>query len=191
MWPRLTGFVVLFVSIFLGSAHAQTMSIQEFDAMAKEEMCTAPENVRASSLQSPAWRNFVRRVQAASAPPCLDVEDRIGYYKFDHCRLHKHYQVVFPQAGCSCSTGQCRPTNWRNVALSETNDSGIEIYLSGTWYAVPQRILHKFYSSTGFNSTGQKMPVPLLEYDAHVCAYEPTAYSLNVTIECVWVRAPG
>jgi hypothetical protein len=130
----------------------------------------------------------------APQPPC-DIdngETRLSYPGFEHCRLHRYYQQVFPQVGCSCTIGQCRPTEWRNVPVTAENPEGVQIKVSGEWYDVPPEVLHRFYA------TGPKtLPAPLLEYDAHVCASESKTYdpvwkimkTNKPTFECVWIES--
>jgi hypothetical protein len=49
---------------------------------------------------------------------------------------------------------------------------------------VPPEVLHKFYEN------GSKMPEYLLNYDAHVCASDPTPDTKPV-IECAWIKGPA
>ena len=114
---------------------------------------------------------------------CKETESRLGYPGYLHCSLHPQYQIVFPSAGCNCYTGQCRPTDWREAPRTLENPEGVEIYISGEWFAVKPGVLRKFYEKDNRRS----MPRPLLEYRAHVCSSQPTA-AIKPNIECAWIR---
>ncbi len=129
------------------------------------------------------WLKFTQYGQSV----CENTEKRIGYRGFDHCRLHADYQKVFPQAGCNCYTGQCRPTEWRLAkAHTADNPDGIEIYISGGWYPIPAGVLHKFYGDAG----PRAVPMNMLDYDAHVCASDPSPGN-PPQIECAWIKDPS
>lgn len=115
------------------------------------------------------------RMRTDNTGPCTDAEKRLSYFGMDHCRLHQIYQKIFPQSGCYCSTGQCRPTTFNRVAVTADNPTGVEVEISGKFYPVPEAALREMIRG--------KIPDALLEYEAHVCAYEHP----NVVIECVWI----
>ena len=131
--------------------------------------------------------------QRPSAGECVsNGETRLGYNGFEHCRLHPYYQLVFPTYGCNCSTGQCRPTSWRHAPRTTENPLGMEIFQSGLWRPIPPDVLHKFYQNGP-----RSLPEPLMEYDAHICAFDNTVQTDPHTkkpvviwgeIECAWVK---
>lgn len=109
---------------------------------------------------------------------CKSEEPRLSYKGHRHCDLHPHYAVVFPRWGCNCSTGECRPTAFKRVPMSEQVPEGVLVMVAGEYYPVPKGRLRQ----------ERKIPEPLLQWEAHVCCTsEPTPASApNIT--CAWIN---
>jgi hypothetical protein len=175
---RILAVFLLFFSVSL-SAHAQQMPpsppIGEALVPVPPSMPSAREFLRRGHQADHDLEERYNRMRTDSAS-CVDTEKRISYYRMDHCKLHALYQTVFPQAGCHCSTGQCRPTVFKRVPPTPENPSGVLVEVDGKFYAPPETAMRKMVRG--------KVPDTLMEYEAHVCAFHNAE---EVIIECLWI----
>lgn len=174
--------VALFIQMLPFAAHAQGMSAQEFDAIAKEAICTS-DIARASPNALDRFKARIQRAQYQTAQmgPCSGPEKRLSYRCHHHDTLHPHYQKAFAGWNCQCYTsyGQCRPTEFRQAKVGPDNDSGFEIMVNGKWYPIPKASLRREKAV---------MSPELLQWDAHVCSNDPNPLP---HIECAWIDLPG
>ncbi|HVU75333.1 MAG TPA: hypothetical protein VHD38_00635 [Candidatus Paceibacterota bacterium] len=104
---------------------------------------------------------------------------KLSYRGFMHCELHPYYQIVFPKWGCNCSTGECRPTDFKLVEPSAECPEGVMIMVDGVYCPVPRDALHKEKAT---------IPAALLQWPAHVCCLSTPP---DPKITCAWINVSG
>ena len=129
-----------------------------------------------------------RHLHNAPGSTCVDQELRLGFKGFKHCEYHALYQVSFKDWNCQCYSGQCRPTEFRGAAVTRENPVGLEVYINGSWFPIPENALRKERAN---------MSPELLKWMAHVCANDPVYAQANdgkwilktpPHIECAWIN---
>ena len=182
-------FFILFISIICTRAEAQG------------EICSS-EPPKAGVLQRLAqlmeiplppprrnfapWRNIPNthwsNDRLTSATPLAEVVDLsekcLGEYGCVHSSLHQDYREAFAKLKCHCHTGFCRPSKFRAVPISATNDSGRQIWANNQWCDVMMEHLRRDRSL---------IPERLLSFRAHVCVGSTGCESL----ECAIDPSPG
>jgi len=122
---------------------------------------------------------------ASPGATCVDQEKRFGFRGFKHCEYHQLYQTAFKGWNCHCYAGQCRPTEFRVAPVTDKNPTGLEVYLNGLWFPIPEAAMRKERAH---------MPGQLLQWMAHGCANDPVLSDDKKTIitpphiECVWIN---
>ncbi len=130
--------------------------------------------VYATSARAQSGHQHVNAV----CPPPDKIERKLGYRGFKHCELHDQYQEAFKNWNCKCYSGQCRPTVFRVAPVSPVNETGYEIFVDGSWFAIPKEALRTERAT---------ITEDLLEWEAHVCSNAPP----NPHIECAWLNLPS
>src|SRR3989344_8529590 len=107
---------------------------------------------------------------------CVDTEHRLSFKGFKHCELHPFYQIVFPQWGCHCGAGECRPSTHRIVPSTAENPEGVVVMVAGQMWPVPEGRLRR----------NRDIPEPLFGWSAHVCCTIEPSGKEGPTITCAW-----
>lgn len=124
-----------------------------------------------------------RRVQNVRPPPDLDWREAaeiareaqgcLGEYQCMHAKLHAYYRYAFYALQCSCHTGYCRPSKVREVDISPTNETGLQVWANGQWCDVTKDSLRR---------DGKRIPATLLQVGDHVCIGNKGCEQLECTI---------
>lgn len=104
---------------------------------------------------------------AAADEATLQPGDK-GYKHVEGGELHEAYQKFFDQSQCSCSSGECRPTQFR-FATPPADQADImsayQVKVNGRFCFVPKQAL------VTKDDVDPEVYRVLARYDAHVCAY--------------------
>jgi hypothetical protein len=96
-----------------------------------------------------------------------------GDQGYRHEEFHEQYQKVFNSEKCSCSSGECRVTDYRG---SDTSPTGFEVKVSGKWCPVP--------TSAWIKGSDPSIPPELRVDPAHACGE-------CGNLECVIINTDG
>jgi len=124
------------------------------------------------SPKVPEYNTYEKEDLVAEAEECL------GKYQCLHKKLHTAYNEAFAKINCYCYTGRCRPSTYRTVPVSATNETGIQIFANGTWCDVPKIALRR---------NQNLIPTILRQFKAHVCV----GASACAELECAIVNLDG
>ena len=117
----------------------------------------------------------------STATTSLAQEPKLGDQGYMHTHeMHSLYQTFFGANKCHCSAGQCRPSDWRRIAVDKSNPSGIQMWVNGMWCPVPEAVLLKQYQVPP--EVFQKLI--RMSWKAHVCAYSQPSPGVCPVIEC-------
>ncbi|HUO50076.1 MAG TPA: hypothetical protein VMU25_00675 [Candidatus Paceibacterota bacterium] len=99
-----------------------------------------------------------------------------GDFGYKHEMYHESYQKVFGALGrCSCGTGDCRVTNWRETQLG--SEKGFDVIVKRQWWPLPGNVW-----MPGANDS-HVIPVELYNEWAHICAYETTVFNQSLGLK--------
>ncbi|MDR3571648.1 MAG: hypothetical protein P4L81_05665 [Candidatus Pacebacteria bacterium] len=102
-----------------------------------------------------------------------------GDYGYRHDLYHADYQALFGASGhCSCGSGDCRVTIWRETKLD--SPMGYDIVAWRNWYPLPANVW--------MPDTSSNIPLELYREWAHVCAYRIGYNSNAPTIACALIN---
>lgn len=107
-------------------------------------------------------------------------ELKLGDKGYRHTEFHEHYQKVFTTTSCHCSTGECRPTDWKVGTPPKGPYTSFFVKVDGEWCPVRRdAMLEK-----------KQVPPELWVDPAHVCAYDRPAKdgSCRRQIGCVRIN---
>lgn len=130
------------------------------------ELQPGDEGYKHTEKQHAAYQEYFSRIQENAFENLKRAADKMqpgdqGYMEGEQ-DLNEEYKKVFDSGKCSCSTGECRPTEFRPVASTADNPKGVEVKVNRVWC--------KPSVDTVFLELND-IPDALKKDAAHVCAY--------------------